>query len=38
MKAIIGQTLKSFPTLEEEYGFNESVFKIIKNNYEELLN
>ena len=38
IKSIIDETLKSFPTLEKEYGFNEVAFKIIKNNYEELLN
>jgi len=36
IKMIIDQTLKDFPTLMEEEGFNEVVFNIIKNNYDEL--
>jgi len=38
IKCIINDTLKSFPALEKEIGFDEVVFKIIKSNYEELLN
>ena len=38
IKSIIYETLKSFPKLEKEESFNEIVFNIIKNNYEELLN
>jgi len=38
IKMIIDQTLKDFPTLMEEEGFNEVVFNIIKNNYNELEN
>ncbi|HEY5588467.1 MAG TPA: hypothetical protein VIK86_05860, partial [Candidatus Paceibacterota bacterium] len=37
IKEIINDTLKGFPTLKSESGFSEIVFKIIKNNYEELL-
>ncbi|MGK0465647.1 MAG: hypothetical protein ACJAX4_000928 [Clostridium sp.] len=37
IKEIINDTLKGFPTLKLESGFSEIVFKIIKNNYEELL-
>ena len=33
---IINETLKDFPALIEEEGFNEVVFNIIKNNYDEL--
>jgi hypothetical protein len=37
IKKIINDTLKDFPILRSEPGFGEIVFKIIKNNYEELL-
>ncbi|MCB2291683.1 hypothetical protein LGK97_18380 [Clostridium sp. CS001] len=37
IKEIINDTLKDFPLLRSEPGFSEIVFKIIKNNYEELL-
>ena len=37
IKKIINDTLKDFPILRSEAGFGDSVFKIIKNNYEELL-
>lgn len=37
IKDIINDTLKGFPSLKSESGFSEVVFKIIKNNYEELL-
>lgn len=38
IKSIINKTLKRFPILEKEEGFNEVVLNIIKNNYEELIN
>lgn len=37
IKEIINNTLEDFPILLNEEGFSEVVFKIIKNNYEELL-
>lgn len=37
IKEIIKDTLKGFPILNSQSGFSEIVFKIIKNNYEELL-
>ena len=37
IKQIINDTIKDFPTIMNEVGFNDIVFKIIKNNYEELL-
>jgi len=37
IKSIITDTLKDFPTLSSEAGFSEVIFKIIENNYEELL-
>lgn len=37
IKQIINDTIKDFPTIMNEVGFKEIVFKIIKNNYEELL-
>jgi hypothetical protein len=38
IKLIIDDTIKEFPVLNKENGFKDVVFKIIKNNYEELLN
>jgi len=37
IKEIISDTLKGFPSLKLEPDFSEIVFRIIKNNYEELL-
>ncbi|MGL5086305.1 MAG: hypothetical protein ACRC68_11425 [Clostridium sp.] len=37
IKTIIKDTLKDFPELIKEEGFSEVVFKIIKNNYNELI-
>ncbi|EKQ55108.1 MULTISPECIES: hypothetical protein [unclassified Clostridium] len=37
IESIIDNTLRGFPTLEKETGFKDIVFRIIKNNYDELI-